>query len=117
MRNQNLETLSDVSRYNLAWLPSVFMPEGVIRRSLPLVFQALAPAGTLIFLIWKTSAGPLPEALASLGVVRMGGHPWRREEVEALLGDNGFTDVEGYNFPEVELTLIAGCKPAEDGRQ
>ena len=47
----------------------------------------------------------------------MGGHPWRREEVEALLGDNGFTDVEGYNFPEVELTLIAGCKPAEDGRQ
>jgi protein-L-isoaspartate O-methyltransferase len=115
VRNQNLETLNEASRYNLVWLPSVFMPEDVIRRSLPHVFQALASAGTLIFLIWEASAEPLPQALASLGVVRMGGHPWRREEVEALLGDNGFTDVEGYHFPEIELTLVAGCKPAKDG--
>jgi hypothetical protein len=41
----------------------------------------------------------------------MGGHPWRREEVESLLNATGFTDVESFRFPEVELTLVAGCRP------
>jgi SAM-dependent methyltransferase len=48
-RNENLENLREVACYNLVWLPSLFMPEEVIRRSLAPVFRALAPDGTLIF--------------------------------------------------------------------
>ena len=113
VRNENLENLREVARYNLVWLPSVFMPEEVIRRSLAPVFRALAPGGTLIFAIFEAPSEPLQEALASLGVVRMGGHPWRRDEVESLLEATGLTDVEAYHFPEVELTLVAGCKPTD----
>ena len=109
VRKENIENLREVARYNLVWLPSVFMPEEVIRRH---VFQALAPGGTLIFALWETSSEPLRQALTSLGVVRMGGHPWRREEVVSLLDATGFTDVEAFSFTEVELTLVAGCKPA-----
>ncbi len=111
VRNENLENLREVARYNLVWLPSLFMPEEVIRRSLAPVFRALAPDGTLIFALLEAPSEPLPQALASLGVLRMGGHPWQRDEVESLLNATGFTDVEAFSFPEVELTLVAGCKP------
>jgi SAM-dependent methyltransferase len=111
VRNETLENLREVARYNLVWLPSLFMPEEVIRRSLTPVFRALAPSGTLIFALLQAPSEPLRQALTSLGVVRMGGHPWRREEVESLLNATGFTDVEAFSFPEMELTLVAGCKP------
>ena len=112
VRKENIENLREVARYNLVWLPSIFVPEEVIRRSLAPVFQALAPGGTLIFALWETSSEPLRQALTSLGVVRMGGHPWRREEVVSLLDATGFTEVEAFSFAEAELTLVAGCKPA-----
>jgi SAM-dependent methyltransferase len=111
VRNENLENLRELASYNLVWLPSLFMPEQVIRRSLAPVFQALAPGGTLIFALWEVSPDPLRQALTSLAVLRMGGHPWRPEEIESLLNATGFTDVEAFNFPEMELTLVAGCKP------
>ena len=115
VRNENLENLREVASYDLVWLPSVFMSEEVIRRSLAHVFRALAPGGTLIFALFEAPSEPLQEALSSLGVVRMGGHPWRRDEVETLLRAAGLVNVEAYHFPEVDLTLVAAERSALKG--
>ena len=98
VRNENLENLREVASYDLVWLPSVFVSEEVIRRSLAPVFQALTPGGTLIFALFEAPSEPLREALASLGVVRMGGHPWRRDQVETLLRATGLINVEAIIF-------------------
>ncbi len=113
IRMQSLEKLDDNNCYDLVWLPSPFIPEEVIYRSLDPIFRALAPGGTLIFALFEVPTEPIQKALASLGIVRMGGHPWQCDQIESLLTGTGYGEVEAFRFPGINLVLIAGLKPGD----
>jgi SAM-dependent methyltransferase len=93
-RNQALQDLDDVARFDLAWVPTPFIPGTVVTGALPSLRRALRPGGALILGVMPPPPDPLGHALSRLRTIRNGGHPWSCEEVEALLREHGFKNVE-----------------------
>lgn len=111
IHNRGLEDLGEIGGYNLIWLPGPFIPETVVRLALQSLFRALVPGGTLIFGLYAPPSKAMAELLQKLQVVRSGGHPWKREEVERLLAGNGFTNIEAFSIDEF-LVLVAASRQA-----
>lgn len=93
-RHQALQDLGDVARYDLAWVPTPFIPGAVVTGALPSLHRALRPGGALILGIMPPPSDPLGHSLSRLRTIRNGGHPWSCAEVETLLLEHGFQDVE-----------------------
>ena len=49
LREQAVEDLSDTDAFDLAWIPSAFMPETVVPAACEHVYHALRPGGWLLF--------------------------------------------------------------------
>ena len=103
-RNQPLQDLDDVARYDLAWLPTMFIAGAVVTDALPRLQRALIPGAGLIVGVLPPFADPLGAALGRLRTIRNGGHPWSPSDVARLLASAGFENVEippdqpGINF-------------------
>ncbi|MHB2170173.1 SAM-dependent methyltransferase [Alsobacter sp. R-9] len=106
IRDQALEEFREVGVYDLIWLPGPFFSGPIAATSLPVLREALVPGGTLVFGFLAPPPSGLAGRLATLQVLRSGGHPWSRGEVEALLVESGFIDVE--IFEGEPLMLAAG---------
>jgi hypothetical protein len=83
-----------LAAFDLIWMASPFLPREVVDRALPRVVRALAPGGFLVFGIFASRPDPLNQALTDLLTIRIGGHPWRSEEVEEFLRALGLRSVE-----------------------
>jgi SAM-dependent methyltransferase len=82
---RRVEDLDEAENFALVWLPGPFIAAEIADRALERLHRALAPGGWLIFGLNGQAPGPVEEALARLRIVRSGGHPWTRGEVEERL--------------------------------
>jgi precorrin-6B methylase 2 len=111
LRAQRVELLTEEAAFTLAWLPGPFIAAEIADRALQRVHRALVPGGWLIFGFNPPPPTPLAEAVASLRIVRSGGHPWTSSEVEEKLRAKGFEQIEAYS-PAPPILFVVGRRPA-----
>lgn len=73
LREQAVEDLSDTDAFDLAWIPSAFMPEKVIPAACEHVYRALRPGGWLLFAMANPGTDPVTASLVRLRTVLWGG--------------------------------------------
>ncbi len=66
LREQAAEDLTDVNAFDLAWIPSAFIPERSIVTIVERVYRALRPGGWLLFAMVSPGSGPLAGSYARL---------------------------------------------------
>jgi hypothetical protein len=107
LREQTAQELSDTQGFDLAFFPSFFISEAVIRAALVRVHRALRPDGWISFAIQNTGPDALTASLARLRTVLWGGHPWTASEAESLLRQAGYIQVQtlpsGPTAPTVRI--------------
>ena len=111
LRSQRVEELEETATFTLAWLPGPFIAAEIADRALERVHRAFVPGGWLIFGFNPPPRGPLEEAVASLRIVRNGGHPWTPKEVEKKLEAHGFEQIEVYS-PSPPILFVVGRRPS-----
>ncbi len=94
LREQSLADLPEQSCFDLAWLPTPFIPGPVVEAGIARLRDALVPGGWLVAGMLALPDDALPNAVARLRTVRGGGHPWRPSDIAALMQQAGFADVE-----------------------
>jgi SAM-dependent methyltransferase len=93
-KNQALQDLDEVARFDLVWVPAPFIPGAVVTGALPGLHRALRPGGALIIGVLPPPPDALGHALSRLRTIRNGGHPWSCAQAADLLLEHGFKDVE-----------------------
>jgi len=111
LRRQRIEELTDENEFTLAWLPGPFLPREIVRIALERTFRALRPDGWIVFGLFGATPEPLSDALTALRIVRNGGFPWTTTELEQLLQDCGFTQIES-SPAGLPTLLVIGRKPS-----
>ena len=76
LREQAVEDLSDTDAFDLAWIPSAFMPETVVPAACEHVYHALRPGGWLLFAMANSGTDPVTASLVRLRTVLWGGCRW-----------------------------------------
>jgi SAM-dependent methyltransferase len=106
------EQLSEVDRFDLAWIASVFMSEDVVPYVAEKVLRALRPGGwALVALSKPHSDDPLADALWDFRIVHFGGSISTPDEGAALLRRVGYVDVAPLPVPPGAVAgLVAGRK-------
>lgn len=112
LREQSAQDLPDEDRFDLAWIPGVFIPE----RALPAVavkaVRALRPGGWLLLAFAGPGADPLASALARLRTALWGGAQLSPAEFEGLLVRAGLADVRTLPGPPGStVAMVAGRRP------
>ncbi|NEK57069.1 class I SAM-dependent methyltransferase [Geodermatophilus sabuli] len=93
LRLQDAAELDEAGAFDVVWLPMPFLPATVVPGVVAAACRSLRPGG---WLLPGTFAGPpdrLGQLLTDLRTVRSGGHPWRPDELLAVLDGSGLTDV------------------------
>jgi SAM-dependent methyltransferase len=116
LREQSVQDLSDVEAFDLAWLPSVFIPPGVMTAALPRLHRALRPGGWLIVAAANPAVDPLARALGRLRTLEWGGSPWPPAQAEAALIQAGFVEVRALPGPPTALVAFVAAR-APQGAQ
>lgn len=89
-----VEELEDTDGFDVAWLPSFFIPEAVLDAALERVFAVLRPGGTIVVASqYAAEDDPLAAAVDALFTVRAGGSVVSPEEMIPRLGRAGFANV------------------------
>jgi SAM-dependent methyltransferase len=114
LRLQAVEELEDEARFTVAWFPGPFIGPDVAARALVRVLRALLPGGWLVFGLQAQASTLLGEALAKLRIVRSGGHPWTRIEVNKQLSAVGFDRLEEFS-PTPAILFVVGRRVGEFG--
>lgn len=106
LREQAGEDLTDVGAFDLAWIPSAFVPERSISKLTARVHRALRPGGWLLFPTLHVSGDPLLAALARFRTASFGGFVSTTQEVEQLLRSSGFSDARTLPSPPNALMAM-----------
>lgn len=93
LRQGVVEAFGDVDEYDLAWVPSFFVPSAVLEAAVARVHDALRPGGWVTLGLYARPGDPFRDALADLRTVRQGGALVTPEEMTSLLERAGFADV------------------------
>jgi hypothetical protein len=110
LRRLAAETLEDAHAYDLAWVPTFFIPSAVLERVIERVHAALRRGGWAMLGLYARPGDPLRDALADLRTVRHGGSLLTPAQAAALLERVGFSDV-GVHFDaawELPVVFVAG---------
>jgi precorrin-6B methylase 2 len=91
LREQAGEALTEEAAFDLAWLPTAFVPGPAIPEILRRLHRALRPGGWILFPVARPTGDPLVDSLTALRTAEWGGHPWTPSDGERLLADAGFT--------------------------
>jgi ubiquinone/menaquinone biosynthesis C-methylase UbiE len=110
LREQGAETLEDDNAFDLAWMPTIFMPERVIPEATKRTHRALRPGGWMVFAFGNLD---VPDertvALWRLLTTMFGGPLWLPSQVETLARDCGFIDVRTLPSPPgAPVALVVG---------
>lgn len=106
LREQSAEELCEQQRYDLAWLPSLFLPEASVPAIVERVVRALRPGGWLLFPCMRADGDGLERALARLRTALFGGYMGGVVQVERLLAAHGLTSVRALAGPATALTSM-----------
>jgi SAM-dependent methyltransferase len=112
LREQSVDVLSETDRFDLAWIPSLFLPERAIPAACERVRRALRPGGWLLFAAMKRSQDPLAAALAGFRTALFGGFITTPERVALLLREAGFVDVKELPSSPTALAAIFAARRA-----
>jgi len=93
LRRQAGDSLRDEGAFDVAWIPSRFVPEAAIAAVVRRVQIALRPGGWLLFPVARPTGEPLGDALQRLQTALFGGWVASQAEAEALLGDAGLVSI------------------------
>jgi predicted O-methyltransferase YrrM len=95
LREQPCENLTEENVFDLAWLPTVFMPERVVPNAFKATLRALKPGGWAVAVMVNVDAvaDPLMRAAMELRLAMFGGPMWNTKHMEKVLGDAGFESV------------------------
>jgi SAM-dependent methyltransferase len=116
LREQMVEDFSDTNAFDLAWLPSAFIPGKVIPTACKKVYRALRLGGWLLFAMVHPGGDPVTTSLARLRTVLWGGSLITIDEVETLLNQTGFADVTTLPSPPgAVVALIAARRMPQQG--
>ena len=113
LREAVAETLDDEARYDLAWVPTFFIPGAVLERVIERVHAALRPGGWAILGLYAAPDIPLAGVLTALRIVRHGGSTQTPQEIAAQMVRAGFSDVDvlfdaAWGRP---MMFVAGRRP------
>ncbi|MBD2254617.1 SAM-dependent methyltransferase [Nostoc parmelioides] len=109
LREQAVEAFSDTDQFDLAWLPSAFIPEGVIFTACENVYRALRPGGWLLFAMANPGNDSVTASLVRLRTVFWGGSLMSPLQIETLLRETGFVDIRILpSPPDAVVALVAG---------
>jgi SAM-dependent methyltransferase len=107
------QDLAEVEAYDLAWIPSPFIPGDGPLRIAGRVLQALRPGGWLLYAMPRATPDPLSDALGRLRVTTFGGEFAAVPDVEAALAALGFTEVQTLpGPPSAPVAIVAARRPA-----
>ena len=113
LRQQLGEDLPDVDAFDLAWVPTLFIPGAAVDPIVRRVFRAMRPGGWVLLALTRADGEPLAAAYARLRTVLWGGVPWTPAEAIGMATAAGFTDVRQVGLPPTApLSLVAARKPA-----
>ena len=113
VRDGVIEELEDADGFDLAWLPTFFIPRPALEPAIERIFAVMRPGGWAMFGLYARPGDPFRDALADLRTVRQGGTLIEPHDLAALLERAGFADA-GVRFePEWSLPIVfvAGRKP------
>jgi SAM-dependent methyltransferase len=112
LREQAAEALPDVDTFDLAWIPSLFVPERAIAAAVARVHRALRPGGWLLFAVMRPGAEPLRAALTRLRTALFGGLMTTPETAATLLQQSGFDPVTVLpGSPTSSVAVVAARRP------
>jgi len=108
--NQTVQELEDPDGFDLAWLPSFFIPESVLDAAIGRIHTLMRPDGTLVVGVHeRTGEESLASAVDDLFTVRAGGSVVYPEDALARLRDAGFDDAREVERDwDAPLRLVVG---------
>jgi SAM-dependent methyltransferase len=116
LRQQMVENLSDTAAFDLAWVPSAFIPATVIPRACEQVHRALRPGGWLLFAMANPGTDPVTAPLVRLRTVLWGGSPMAVDQVETLLRQTGFVGVRTLPSPPGAIVALVAARRTPNQR-
>jgi SAM-dependent methyltransferase len=112
LREQTGEELPDINSFDLAWIPGAFVSEEAMRTLIKRIYRALRPGGWLLFAIFCSRDDTLAAAVARLRTAIFGGFVTTNENIELLLGRQGFVDVRTLpRSPNSVGAVVAARRP------
>jgi hypothetical protein len=109
LREQAGEDLPDVAAFDLAWIPSAFIPEAVLPRIVERAARALKPGGWLLLAMLNAAGDSLAASLVRLRATLWGGLLAPPATVEALLAQAGLGAVATLpGPPSSPIVMVAG---------
>jgi len=90
LRLQSVADLDDERAFDLVWLPTMFIPRQIVEDTLPRIARAMKSGGILLFGMFAGGPDAQSETVANLLTIRCGGHPWKKDEIDACLAASGF---------------------------
>jgi SAM-dependent methyltransferase len=114
LRKQAAEDLTDVGSFDLAWIPSAFIPERSITAVARRVHRALRPDGWLLFAMINPGSDPLATSFARLRTTIWGGALLTTSEAQTMLERIGYVAVQRLPIPpSATVAMIAGRRPSQ----
>ena len=108
LRKLAVDELTDERAYDVAWLPSVFIPEAVLERATAKVHASLRNGGWIFFAAGTRSGDEREQAIRGLITNLWGGPALSVGDSTALLEKVGFTSVHAMPGPPSAPALIVG---------
>ncbi|HJV29056.1 MAG TPA: class I SAM-dependent methyltransferase [Gaiellaceae bacterium] len=108
--NATVQELDDPDGFDLAWLPSFFIPEPVLDEAIARIHTLMRPEATLVFGMYDvTDEEPLASAVHDLFTVRAGGSLVYPEDALARLRHAGFDGTRELERDwDAPLRLVVG---------
>jgi SAM-dependent methyltransferase len=104
-----IQDFADPDGFDLAWLPSFFIPEAVLGDAIVRIHELLRPGGSLVVGVNQGDPGSLESAVDDLRSVRSGGSAIGPAEAAGHLRDVGFVDIREPDLGmEIPLKLVVG---------
>ncbi|MCC6995153.1 MAG: class I SAM-dependent methyltransferase [Deltaproteobacteria bacterium] len=112
LREQLAEDLPDEAAFDLAWMPIVFMPQGVIAAACARTLRALRPGGWVVLTPSGFPPDPVGAAQIRLRMTMFGGPECTTGDVEQWLRGAGFADVRTLASPPASpVAPVVGRRP------
>ena len=109
---RTVQELDDADGFDLAWLPSFFIPEAVLDEALARIHELLRHGGRLVIGTRQGEADSLEAVVDDLRTIRSGGSAVGPEDARDRLERAGFNDVHEPDLgPDVPLRLAVGARP------
>lgn len=109
--SSTIQEFEDEEGFDLAWLPSFFIPEAVLDDAMAQIHSLLRPQGQLVVGTTPGEEGSLETAVDELRTIRSGGSAISASDAVARLGRAGFVDIHEPDLgPEVPLRLAVGTR-------